>query len=537
MLKVNKNLLLFFILMMLTCAETASVKEADKWAAFPEYKSLKMRVNQNDLRVYYAPWHDVSSSADAFARTVLRAAAGKNMAGLGCDDNGTACLGAVALRIEDALNASLTCSQVYNVIEGSRKPYFSSSLHDPSQLLALVEDCNFHAAALENTIEYEAGAAEEAASISFHNSIEERPHVNSSTELHDFQPIISTAVSKIAAQGRGSGKTYTCGVGSNDGRHCNDSNNKVNLDELVLALANIDVSEEHAFRLAAEEVTVRDLPLLREDHLLKLGIPLGPALRILHAFAAAAFSSTGPHTNPEGTACSRKERSGESSTLEVEPIAGPLWPYGQEGVDWARTPCTPPYCWHACEPIAPSLPRAGANTNNTAGGTTGTGTKANFAEPLTVEEASEWKPEARLCTVAMESSPRQSGAQDVDVAGDLPDVEVQQVWLHPIAIGVPASMVVGCVPRKSRHVAPEKPAAKGAMRGMQHNHNSNNSRGSKKGPYADYVFGPREEHAYRASYQASRLALTIAKVFFHRPHLLDTTKQSTLSTEFILCFA
>jgi hypothetical protein len=535
------TILLLICIPLLACGETATIFNADKWAVFPEYKSLKLTVNANDLRVYFAPWHDVPSSAEAFARTVLRAAEGKNMAGLGCDDNGTACLGLVALRIEAALNASLICSQIYNQIDGSRKPHFSLSMHDPHEFMALIEECTFHAAGLEDTIEYEAGALEEAAFVDFYYSSSKGLRVKRNTVNVMLESPSTSSKAVVADELVDVNEDSRS---SSDRSYGSSKNSSSDVNELVSALARVGVSAKHASRLAEEEITVAELPLLREDHLLSLGIPLGPALRILHAFAASVLtSSTGPHKDSRGAKNSTREEAIEEKEepyLEVGPIEGPLWPYGQEGTEWARTPCTPPYCWHACEPKE-TLPMQAGSVDGTNDADAGAGTGANDEEhsaaSLTAEEASEWKPESRHCTVVMDFFYHRGGAYvDDDIAAGLEDGTlattrppfpelnasakvVQQVWLHPIAIGVPASMVVGCVPRKSRHVAPEKPAAKGAMRGMRYNYNTDKNGSSKKGPYADYAFGPREEHAYRASYQTSRFALTIPKVFLVSPRV------------------
>jgi hypothetical protein len=127
------------------------------------------------------------------------------------------------------------------------------------------------------------------------------------------------------------------------------------------------------------------------------------------------------------------------------------------------------------------------------------------------------------------------------------------VWLHPVSIGVPAALVVGCVPSKQRHVAPDAPAARGDVRGPPQPTGaraasaatdakarangqgglSSGSRGNRGGSesgggggggarheaggsglgaFEAYAFGPREEQAYRASYQTARFALTTQKV-------------------------
>jgi hypothetical protein len=74
--------------------------------------------------------------------------------------------------------------------------------------------------------------------------------------------------------------------------------------------------------------------------------------------------------------------------------------------------------------------------------------------------------------------------------------------VHPIGLAVPLASVAGCVPKKRRDVAMAAKVVDGP-RGRVGN--------SKEGGFAGYEFGPREEHAYRRSYQRSRFATTKRK--------------------------
>mmetsp|Transcript_17263 Transcript_17263/g.39784 ORF Transcript_17263/g.39784 Transcript_17263/m.39784 type:complete len:650 (+) Transcript_17263:88-2037(+) len=192
-------------------------------------------------------------------------------------------------------------------------------------------------------------------------------------------------------------------------------------------------------------ITAAEVPLLTETHLRgDLGIPLGPALRILeHA---------------------RKGLMARANS--------PLTPRGQEGFDWARVPCVPPYCWHRCEPRAQQRHRERLAYLQTEGA------DESFDEFELAEDDPKWRPASRVCPVAGRPS---AGGSSFEI-------------IHPISIGIPEGAVVGCIPRKFSDFA-EQPLRDGP-------------RGSAGVPYE---FGPLEEHEYRRSYQTARFALTKRK--------------------------
>lgn len=211
-------------------------------------------------------------------------------------------------------------------------------------------------------------------------------------------------------------------------------------------------------------------------------------------------------------------------------VDAPLRPPGTEGVVWARTPCVPPYCWHRCEPRVradPSVDPAGAMPEATA---TTNGSVS--------EDDPRWRPTPVRCPLRQRARRDGFGAvvepegplstmvqgDPLDDAGDLGDLEG---LIHPIAIGVPAGAVVGCVPRKRRSVAhaasvvdaprgPKPPTAPNGGNGGNGGAGGAGAAGSTG--LRAYEFGPTEEHAYRESYQTARFALTKRKV----KHLIAT---------------
>jgi hypothetical protein len=61
--------------------------ELNKLAIIPEYQQLELWIDNLPLRLFYGAWHDLESTAEAFAMMALTTSGGKSITGSGCNDD------------------------------------------------------------------------------------------------------------------------------------------------------------------------------------------------------------------------------------------------------------------------------------------------------------------------------------------------------------------------------------------------------------------------------------------------------------------
>lgn len=218
------------------------------------------------------------------------------------------------------------------------------------------------------------------------------------------------------------------------------------------------------------KITISELPMLTEIHLRQvLQLPLGPSLRLLDIIHTLLTSSS--DSSSSGSDSDSRDSDSGDSDGNSDRSRSDLYPSGVETTAWAKTPCIPPYCWHRCA----SFPQQTQNDD---------------VYKESGEDSVSWSPTPRQCRS--------------DSSGD--DSNRDRLLIHPISIGIPAELVVQCVPYKVRNVAPMKPVHNIRLPKKQSNSGDSGS------GYVAYEFGVNEEMEYHRTYQLSKFALTFKKV-------------------------